>query len=55
MTSGGTSSLAYYRNLSPSTGASWSRYNIEPIPPGTDLALFDLDLGDGNKSQYLGR
>ncbi len=55
MASGGTSSLVYYRNLVYSTGASWTGYNIEPIPPGTSLGLFDLDLGDGNKSQYLGR
>ncbi|HLE46144.1 MAG TPA: FG-GAP-like repeat-containing protein [Thermoplasmata archaeon] len=53
MAGGGTTSLAWYRNLVPGTGTSWTNppYRIEDTAPD----LFDLDLGDGNKSQYLGR
>ncbi len=46
-------SLVWFRN---NNGASsWSKYNIEPIPGGTTLLIFDIYLGDGNKSQYGGR
>jgi len=46
--------LVYYRNLG-GGGTSWQSYNIEPLPPGTTIAILDIDLGDGNKSLYLGR
>jgi hypothetical protein len=46
--------LVYYRNLD-STGLNWKNFNIEPLPGGTTIALFDIDLGDGNKAQYMGR
>jgi hypothetical protein len=46
--------LVYYRNLG-GGGTSWQNFNIEPLPGGTTIAILDIDLGDGNKSQYLGR
>jgi hypothetical protein len=46
--------LVYFRNLEP-TGAQWTSYRIEPIPTGTTIYIWDLDLGDGDKSQYRGR
>ena len=51
----GSPAIVYYRNLSPTTGTSWKNYNIEPVPVGTTIAMWDIDLGDGSKSQYLGR
>ena len=48
-------SLVYFRNLNPATGAQWASYNIEPLPAGTTIGILDIDLGDGNKSQYMGR
>jgi len=45
--------LVYFRNQG--NGLSWGRYNIEPIPGGTTIEIFDIYLGDGNKSQYMGR
>ena len=51
----GLSALLWYRNGSPSTGTLWTAYNIEPLPAGTAIGIHDIDLGDGNKSQYLGR
>ncbi len=47
------SALVYFRNFG--NGLSWGRINIEPIPSGTTIAILDLYLGDGNKSQYMGR
>jgi hypothetical protein len=45
--------LVYFRNLG--SGSAWTRINIEPIPGGTTIVVWDIYLGDGNKSQYLGR
>ena len=47
--------LVYYRNLDPTTGTSWKEYDIEPLPGGTTIGIFDIDLGDGSKAQYMGR
>ena len=47
--------LVYYRNLDSTTGLTWRAYNIEPLPSGTTIGMFDIDLGDGDKAQYLGR
>jgi len=46
--------LVYYRNLG-GAGTNWASYDIEPLPLGTTIAILDIDLGDGSKSQYLGR
>ncbi len=46
--------LVYYRNLG-GAGTIWQNYNIEPLPGGTTITILDIDLGDGNKSLYLGR
>ncbi|HEV8594773.1 MAG TPA: FG-GAP-like repeat-containing protein [Thermoplasmata archaeon] len=48
-----SNALVYFRNFG--NGASWGRYNIEPIPTGTTIIIWDIYLGDGNKSQFLGR
>ncbi len=48
--------LVYYRNLQYTTGIQWRNINIEPNPPGPQtIGIFDIALGDGSKSQYMGR
>ncbi len=53
-----TNAIVWFRNIRYASGTLWQPINIEPTPPispGATIYIYDIAIGDGSKSQFMGR